>query len=221
MKSTSTLQIILCISLLLLACLPSTLPSFSTSTPSPTLASIPAAPTLSISVPATSPPVQPESDLEGENLLVTIPPGFKIDYEAEQDNTIINEMTPENESVNDWETLVTALMFLGDQNIALEAFQQKMTQSWFDFCQNSETHPVADGVENGYAFALWMLYCPLNPDTQKMEYVYVKAIRGNDSFYNVQVAFRYKPSDEVVTYWMQYLKGVIVCDTRIAERACP
>jgi hypothetical protein len=68
---------------------------------------------------------------------------------------------------------------------------------------------------------LWQLSCPLNPSTQKVEYTYLKAIQGNDSFYLVQVAFRYEPSDEDVTQWMQYLKQVQVCDTRIPERACP
>lgn len=220
MKSTSILQVVSLVSLLLLACLPSTMPSFSTSTPSPTLASIPAVPTLSISLPATSLPTPPDNGMENENLLVAVPPGFKLDYYAEQNNMIINEMVPQNESVNDWATLVTVQIFLGGKDTP-EQFQENLTQSWFNACQNSESHPGADGAENGYDFVLWMLYCPLNPSTQKAEYAYIKAIQGNDSFYDVQVAFRYEPSDEDVTYWMNYLQDVIVCDTRIVERACP
>ncbi|MBV6451239.1 MAG: hypothetical protein MHPDNHAH_01970 [Anaerolineales bacterium] len=129
-------------------------------------------------------------------------------------------MVAENESVNDWTTLVTVQTFKRIQNTP-EQFQENLTKLWFDSCPNSESYPVADGVENGYNFVLWMLYCPLNPATQKMEYAYIKAIQGNDSFYDVQVAFRYEPSDEDITYWMNYLKEVIVCDTRIAEQACP
>ncbi len=129
-------------------------------------------------------------------------------------------MVAENESVNDWTTLVTVQTFKRIQNTP-EQFQENLTKLWFDSCPNSESYPVADGVENGYNFVLWMLYCPLNPSTQKMEYAYIKAIQGNDSFYDVQVAFRYEPSDEDITYWMNYLKEVVVCDTRIAEQACP
>lgn len=219
MKSKIILQAISLASFFLLACLVTSLPSLSTKTPSPTLASIPQVPTLSISL--TSLPEQEDSGLENENLLAAIPPGFKIDYEAEQDNMIINEMVPQNQSVNDWTTLVTVQIFMGEKNTTPEQFQENLTQSWLNACQNSETYPVTDGVENGYDFVLWMLYCPLNPSTQQVEYAYVKAIQGNDSFYDVQVAFRYEPSDEDVTYWMNYLRDVIVCDSRIVEQSCP
>lgn len=219
MSSITILRAISLASLLLLACLVISFPSIPNKTPSPTLASIPQVPTLSIL--STSLPEQHGSGMENENLLVVVPPGFKIDYQAEQGDMIINEMVPQNESVNDWTILVTVQIFLGEKNNTPEQFQENLTQSWFNACQNSESYPVADGVENGYDFVLWMLYCPLNPSTQQVEYAYIKAIRGNDSFYDVQVAFRYEPSDEDVTHWMNYLRDVTVCDSRITERACP
>jgi hypothetical protein len=49
----------------------------------------------------------------------------------------------------------------------------------------------------------------------------MKAIQGNDSFYLAQVAFRFETSNDEVTQWMNYLREVIVCDTRIPEKACP
>ena len=170
------------------------------------------------------PPEQPTETsmgLENENLLAEVPSGFKIDYQAEQNGVVINEMVPEGESVNDWTTLVTVQIFMGMTNTAPEQYQENMTQSWFNACENSESYPVADGEENGYNFVLWQLYCPLNPSTQKVEYAYLKAIQGNDSFYLVQVAFRHEPSSDEITQWMQYLKQVQVCDSRIPEQACP
>lgn len=170
------------------------------------------------------PPEQPTETsmgLENENLLAEVPSGFKIDYQAEQNGVVINEMVPEGESVNDWTTLVTVQIFMGMTNTAPEQYQENMTQSWFNACENSESYPVADGEENGYNFMLWQLYCPLNPSTQKVEYAYLKAIQGNDSFYLVQVAFRHEPSSDEITQWMQYLKQVQVCDSRIPEQACP
>ena len=171
------------------------------------------------------PPEQPVETggmgLENENLLVEIPSGFKVDHQAEQDNVILSEMVPQNESVNDWTTLVTVNIFLGMTNTTPEQYQENMTQLWFNACENSETYPVADGDENGYHFVLWQLFCPLNPSTQKVEYAYMKATQGNDSFYLVQVAFRHEPSNDEITQWMQYLKQVKVCDSRIPERACP
>ena len=34
-------------------------------------------------------------------------------------------------------------------------------------------------------------------------------------------AFRFEPSKEQITQWMGYLRKVSVCDSRIADRACP
>ena len=221
-KSTTPIHLIALLSIFIPACLVVSLPGTTNLTPTPTFASIPAVPTLSITqTGATEPPIQPGSGLENENLLVEVPDGFKIDYEAKQNNIIINEMVAENESVNDWTTLVTVQIFLGMTDTTPEQYQENMTQAWFNACANSESYPVADGDENGYPFTVWQLYCPINPATQKVEYTYMKAIQGNDSFYLVQVAFRHEPSSEEITQWIQYLKTVQVCDSRIPERLCP
>lgn len=180
--------------------------------------------TLPINTPAPGLPAEEPVDtgLVNENLLVKVPAGFKIDYQAEQSQQlIINEMVPQNESVEDWTTLVTVQIFLALTGTTPEQYQETLTQSWLEACPNSASYPVANGVENGYNFVLWQLYCPLNPATQKVEFAYLKAIQGSDSFYLVQVAFRYEPSPDDITKWMDYLKRVIVCDSRIPERACP
>jgi hypothetical protein len=89
-KSSSVLYVVCITSFFLIACgllsLPITSPSASpTSAPTPQ--------TL---------PEQPVREgLEDENLLVEVPAGFKIDYQAKQDNIIINEMVSESESVDD------------------------------------------------------------------------------------------------------------------------
>jgi hypothetical protein len=159
--------------------------------------------------------------LENENLLAGLPEGFKVDYQAEQNNQTITEMVPEDESVENWTTMVTVQVYLGEKNTTPEQAQDNLTQAWFNACQNSESYPVADGTENGYNFVLWMLYCPLNPSTQQSEYTYLKAIEGNDSFYLVQVAFRHEPSEDEITQWMNYMKEVQVCDSRIDGQTCP
>ena len=221
-NSPSTLLLVALASVFLLACYSSSLSILNTPTPRPTLASIPAVPTLSITQPgSTEPLVEFGGGLQNENLLVEIPTGFKIDYEAKQNNTVISEMVSEDESVNDWTTLVTVQIFLGMTGTTPEQYQENMTQSWFNACADSEAYPVASGDEKGYAFAVWQLYCPINPSTQKVEYAYMKAIQGNDSFYLVQVAFRHEPTADEVTEWVRYLREVQVCDSRIPERACP
>jgi hypothetical protein len=164
-------------------------------------------------------PEQPNSTLENENLLTTIPSSFKVDFSDKQNNFVITEMVQEGESVNDWSTMITVEIFLGEKNTTPQQYQETLTERWFNACENSETYPLADGVENSYNFVLWQLYCPLNAATQKEEYTFIKAIQGNDSFYLVQVAFRHEPSDDEITQWMRYLKEIQVCDSRIAEQA--
>lgn len=166
-NSTIPFQLIALLSIFLPACLVVSLPSTTNQMSTPTFASIPVVPTLSITqTGATESPVQPGSGLENENLLVEVPEGFKIDYETEQNNTIINEMVAENESVDDWATMVTVQIFLGMTNTTPEQYQENMTQAWFNACANSESYPVANGDENGYRFVVWQLYCPINPSTQ-------------------------------------------------------
>ncbi|MCC6300755.1 MAG: hypothetical protein IT314_15815 [Anaerolineales bacterium] len=219
-KSIYSYALIVLIGVSVLACLPSNIPSLATATPQ-TLVTVPPMPTEFLPQPQTGTTPQSETGLENENLLTTIPDGFKVDYQAEQNNQIITEMVAEGESVQNWTTLITVQIFLGNTSTSPEQFQDNLTQLWFGACPNSESYPVADGIENGYNFVLWQLYCPLNPSTQKVEFTYIKAIQGNDSLYSVQVAFRYQPTDDDITRWMQYLKTVQVCDSRIPERACP
>lgn len=218
-NSVSTISTILLSSLFILACSSMYMPSLATATPQ-TIVTIPAMPTEFLSQPQTA-TTQPETGLENENLLAKLPNGFKIAYQAEQGNQTITEMVAEDETVEDWTTMVTVQVYLGEQNTTPSQAQDNLTQAWFNACQNSETYPIANGVENGYNFVLWQLYCPLNPATQKVEYTFMKAIQGNDSFYLVQVAFRYEPTEADITRWMNYLRDVQVCDSRLPGQACP
>ena len=218
-RPTSTINLIFITSIFILACSSASLPSLATATPQ-TIITVPAMPTEFLTQPQTG-STQTGTNLENENLLAELPEGFKVDYQGKENNFVISEMVPEGESVNDWTTLITVEIFLGEKNTTPEQYQQTLTERWFGACENSESSPVADGAENGYDFILWQLYCPLNQSTQKPELTYLKAIQGNDSFYLVQVAFRYEPSDEDITQWIQYLKEVQVCDSRISEQACP
>lgn len=59
------------------------------------------------------------------------------------------------------------------------------------------------------------------PGYRKPEITWFKAVEGNDSFYLVQKAFKFEPSQDQITRWMGYLRKVSVCDSRIADRACP
>lgn len=161
------------------------------------------------------------AELKDENLLQNLPSGYKIDFQNRQGKMIMTEMVPKGETVNNWTEMVTTQVFLGEKRLTPQQFQASMAKSWQSACQNSEAASITSGQENGYPFALWLLSCPSNSTTGKPEITWIKAIKGNDSFYVIQKAFRFNPTEQQITKWMQYLRSAIVCDSRIPEQACP
>jgi hypothetical protein len=160
------------------------------------------------------------AQLQNENLLVTMPDGFKADFQQKTKEMLISEMVPSAESVADWTQMVTVQIFYDLKNGA-EQFKSNVETGWARACRGSSAHAIAQGNENGYPFAVWLLACPLNRTTGKPEFTWFKAMQGNDSLYVVQVALKARPSDETTTRWMDYLRKVRVCDTRLPDRACP
>lgn len=154
--------------------------------------------------------------LENENLLVSVPPGYKIDFQTKKDAMVMTA-----ETVNDWTEMLTVQIFLGTKNVTPRDFMTKVANGWKNSCEKWTSHVVAEAPENGYAAMVWMLTCPLNKQTGKPEYTWFKAIAGRDSFYVVQKAFKFEPNNDHLVQWMRYLRSVAVCDTRLPDRPCP
>lgn len=160
--------------------------------------------------------------LKDENLLMSVPNGYKIGFGKRQGNMQITEMVQHGEDVQSWTHMVTLQTFHGGvpQRTPIK-FSKASEDSWKKVCRNAESHIISKGSENGYPFALWLQTCPLNPVTQKPEITMFKAIQGNDSFYVVQKAWKNEPGKDEIVNWTKYMKRVLVCDSRIKERACP
>lgn len=161
------------------------------------------------------------AELNNENLLQNLPQGYKIDFQTEKGNMRMTEIVPEAETVDNWTEMVTTQIFLGMKDKTPEQFQSTMAKSWAAACKDSSIAPITNGEENGYAFSLWLQVCPINQATGKPEKTWLKAIKGNDSFYVVQKAFKFNPSEQQIVEWMQYFRSIMVCDTRHAEHPCP
>jgi hypothetical protein len=110
--------------------------------------------------------------------------------------------------------------FLGLKTAMPSQFRDFMMKQLAATCPKGEGAPIAEGVENGYPFAVWLQGCPKADANAKPENTFFKVIKGNDSLYVVQKAFKFDPTPEQVTTWVTYLKSIQVCDTRIPERAC-
>ncbi len=161
------------------------------------------------------------AELADENLLQNMPDGYKVDFQTRQGNMLLTEMVPRAQTVKNWTEMLTTQIFLGMKNATPEQFQARMEKSWLVACKDGGVAPITKGEENGYAFSIWLQTCPLNQSTGKPEVTFFKAIKGNDSFYLVQKAFKFDPSKEQLVQWMQYFGSVMVCDTRLADRQCP
>jgi hypothetical protein len=166
-------------------------------------------------------PSAAKAELVDENLLVTSPPGYKVGFRDKKADMLMPEFVPAKETAENWTEMVTVRVFFGLKTTP-EQFMGDMEKRWRSACPNAEEpHTVASAPENGYPTLVWLLDCPKNPQTGKPEITWFKAVQGNDSFYLVQKAFKFEPSKEQITRWMGYLRNVGVCDSRIADRACP
>src|SRR5271157_5725092 len=166
-----------------------------------------------------APPVR--ADLVNENLLVAAPAGYEVGFRNKKKESSITEWVPAGETVDNWTEMVTVQVFY-DLKVPPEAFMRDLEKRWRGACPGAgEAQTIADGVEHGYPARVWLLDCPRNPDTGKREITWFKAIEGNDSFYVVQKAFKFMPTKEQIVRWVGYLRNVKVCDSRVADRACP
>lgn len=162
-----------------------------------------------------------QAQLKNENLMVTMPDGYKVGFENKQNNQLMTEMVPSGETVKDWTQMLTVQIFFNMKDATPEQFKQRLQKMWADACEKAQSNPVAQTVERGYPMTVWIQYCPLNKATGKPEFTMLKAIQGSDSFYLVQKAFRFRPDKEQIEQWSRYLRTVYVCDTRVPDKACP
>lgn len=159
--------------------------------------------------------------LEAENLLVGIPDGFELGYQAAEGDQEIHEFIPTGESVEDWSAMVTIQIFRGLPELEGDRFAISMAENWKSVCEDGTAGKLTESEVNGFPFVLWTFVCPLNPQTGKPETMYFKGITGSDAFYSVQYAFRQEHADELDTIALPYLIGASACDTRKPERPCP
>jgi hypothetical protein len=160
--------------------------------------------------------------LQDENLLLPLPPGFKVGSQGPQGAaTTITEFVPMSESVDDWSQMVTQQIFHGRSNLPPDGLPTAMSGGWTSACPGGAAQKLGAEVENGYPAAIWAFICPRNPQTGKPENMWIKVISGADSLYSVQYAIRSEFTADAARSALAYLKRVAVCDTRRADRPCP
>jgi hypothetical protein len=164
--------------------------------------------------------VTPAHALENENLLVTMPQGYKVGFHKKADASMISEMVPNAETVESWTEMVTVQIFYNMRDVTLAQYRARIEKLWADACPGSSFAKVKEGIENLYPNVTWSQKCPLNKQTGKPELTWLKGIQGKDSFYLVQKAYKFEPSAEQLTKWIGFLDAVRVCDTRSPLQPC-
>jgi hypothetical protein len=157
--------------------------------------------------------------LKNENLLMTVPDGYKTDFQERTIDTLTSEMVPLDQSADNWTEMVRVQIFYGF-TATPGKFKIEMDKARAQLCSQISSQVLNEGTENGYPALVSSYSCLLNSATGKPEFTWFKAIQGNDSFYLIQVALKFDPTGEASTRWMEYLKKVFVCDTRLQDRAC-
>ena len=169
--------------------------------------------------------------IDGEILMQPMLKGYKLGWQNINSERNWQEYVPEGETVDNWTTMVTTQIFFKMAQTTPPEFLQGMAHRCGVACPNAmldtflPNMPKPAGMysaqSNGYPISMMFLRCPENPQTHKPENTLVRAIQGKDSFYVVQYAFKFEPTQPQIGEAMDYLKTVIACDTRTTDHPCP
>jgi len=163
-----------------------------------------------------------QSRYNAETLLFAPGEAYTVGYRSSHDNSSLTEFVPTGQTVQDWTEMYTVRVF----NHAPEdapAFLQSVGKKFTDACPGTTVGKggVITGTVNGYAVSMLLLSCPRNPATGKPETTAFRVIKGRDSLYSVQHAWRTQVSGQQLAEAIKTLAKVTVCDDRSADHPCP
>ncbi|CAN5855692.1 hypothetical protein BH11PSE3_BH11PSE3_32560 [soil metagenome] len=161
------------------------------------------------------------AQLQGENLLLAPPAGFKVGFKESRNGMNMMEWVPAAETVQNWTEMVTVQIFLKRGDIEPAQFLGTLQAQWRGACQGTPPASITQDKVNGYAAGAMLLRCPLLPSTGRPETAMFRAIQGRDSFYLVQRAVRSAGSPEQMAGLQKYLADVSVCEAGSRVHPCP
>lgn len=151
-----------------------------------------------------------ETDGKPEELNFVVPKDWKIAHQAQTKDQAILEIIPEKETVENWTRMVTVQTFGSSEKYQPESFINGMGELAKKTCSGVALIPVRRDQQNGFSFSQKILLCTKNQATNNDETMNIKAIKGEESFYVVQVASRTDMQREEMQYWALYLRDVVV-----------
>ena len=145
-----------------------------------------------------------------EQLNFMMPKGWRIAYQAQHAGQGILEIVPAGETVRSWTRMITVQTFPDPQKYRAGPFIDGMGQLAKRVCVKTRLVPVITARQNGYKFSQKVLSCVRNRVPNIKETTDIKAIKGKQSFYVVQVAWKGNIAVREMRYWGYYMRDVTV-----------
>jgi hypothetical protein len=153
----------------------------------------------------------PDTGKNREQLNFAAPKDWKITHQAQKNNPTTVEMIPEKETLENWTRKITVQIYQNSEKYRPESFIDEMAESAKKTCENVTIVPVRNDRQNGHAFSQKILVRTKPHDSGTNETIQIKAIKGDESFYVVQLADRTeKMSREEMLHWAVYLRDITV-----------
>lgn len=171
-----------------------------------------------------------ESDITGERLLATPPPGWERTFELSESDVRLVEFMPADSDKEAWVDKISFESFAGpelpDPIQLLETVARDRKQA----CTRLEDFNTYSGYENNYPTSVRLFLCHRNKTSGKGEITMVKSIQGNQAFYVIQRSRRVAPyatsedapmRNEEMGLWSLYFRSISVCDDTRPDHPCP
>ncbi len=172
---------------------------------------------LALMVIATGAAAQPG----GETLILRLPAGYVMAHEIRHEGFVWTEYLPRGQKPEDWSDMLSVTIDLGGVGMDTREYERRFAETWAYACRTARHETLIAGRQNGYRVRVAQLSCPEPALGGSPEWLLVKLLEGNDSFYTVQRIFRDRPNASTLRSWREFLEGVYLCDNRIAGRECP
>jgi len=163
---------------------------------------------------------QAQQKLEGENLLLTPPVGFKVSKDTREGVSVI-VWVPNSETVRNWSEMVKVVIFPFRPERDLQGFIEAVRDEQLEACNGGAPAPIARRSVNGYPAATMTFRCPIVPSVGTPEVNMHLAIKANKAFYLVQRAARSVGALEQMERVGKYMAEVSACEAGSQQHPCP
>jgi hypothetical protein len=174
----------------------------------------------------------------GENLIMTMPRGFKQVVSSGQPKvSALAQYVREGETKEDWTLMLSVHLFYSIAHVAPRQLYGTFESRYKVGCAKFSAQPTDLNVR-GYPGLVSFLSCELAPDAPRhvppgtklspQQFMHLKIIQGRDAVYMLQFEWQgpadVKPTpitdEEMRKIFVEPIRNAYVCDSRLPDRPC-